>query len=93
MEAGGPHAERRRERKAAEQQGEGPALENQAPLVLIVRRWPILAYLRGVTAPVLSTRVGPHLGACLRLQGPLEARKPEHLFELPGTRCKEPVHA
>ena len=26
-------------------------------------------------------------------QGPLEARKPEHLFEEPGTHCKEPVHA
>ena len=67
--------------------------QNQAPLVLLVRRWPIRAYLRDLTTPVLSIRVGPYLGACLRLQGPLEARKPEHLFELPGTRCKEPVHA
>lgn len=29
----------------------------------------------------------------LDCKGPLAARKPEHLFEEPGTRCREPVHA
>lgn len=29
----------------------------------------------------------------LDTKGPIAARKPEDLFEEPGTRCREPVHA